>query len=265
MAAKYERIADDLRRQIQSGALAPGAQLEPESVLVDTYRVSAPTIRQAIGVLHAEGLTEARHGIGTFVRRPRQKIRRDTARYQWEKDRVHEPVDARSQAGATEEDTGLNVEDLDFFASYELIEAPAELAAIFKVPVGTRLLHRHYYTRSKSENVPLSLVDSYLEYDVVAANPDLLDQGNEPWPGGTQHQLSTIGIELDRIRDEVTARPPSADEAEKLDLGPGVSVLRIRKISIDTSDRVVEVADSIHAGDRSELVYTTPLQRWETA
>ncbi len=40
---------------------------------------------------------------------------------------------------------------------------------------------------------------SWLVYDLVASNPDLLDPSNEPWPGGTQHQLSTVGIELARI------------------------------------------------------------------
>jgi len=40
-------------------------------------------------------------------------------------------------------------------------------------------------------------------------------------------------------------------------------VLAITKTSIDTEGRVVEIANTILAGDRTELVYTTDLERWD--
>ncbi len=81
---------------------------------------------------------------------------------------------------------------------------------------------------------------------------------------GTRRQLSAVGIEVDRIDDEIRARPPSPDEAELLDIDPGVSVLTVRKTSIDTTGRIVEVADVVMPGDRTELVYSHKLQRWTT-
>ena len=44
----YRRIADDLRSQIESGMLAPGAQLPTESELMADYGTSRNTIREAI-------------------------------------------------------------------------------------------------------------------------------------------------------------------------------------------------------------------------
>ncbi len=70
MAAKYERIANDLRQQIRSQQLAPGEQMPAQIELAERYRVSLPTIQQALGVLQAEGLIDAVHGIGTYVRAP---------------------------------------------------------------------------------------------------------------------------------------------------------------------------------------------------
>lgn len=90
----------------------------------------------------------------------------------------------------------------------------------------------------------------------------MLSADYEPWPGGTQHQLSTVGVELDRIEDVVRARPPLPDEAELLDIEPGVSVLDVRKTSYDITGRVVEVADVVLPGDRTELCFTTTLTRW---
>jgi GntR family transcriptional regulator len=49
-----------------------------------------------------------------------------------------------------------------------------------------------------------------------------------------------------------------------LGIEPGVSLIALRKTSIDTIGRVVEVADVLMAGDRTELVYTTDLKRYPT-
>ena len=39
-------------------------------------------------------------------------------------------------------------------------------------------------------------------------------------------------------------------------------MILIRKICTDTDGRVVEVSDVRLPGDRTELVFTTPLTRW---
>jgi GntR family transcriptional regulator len=264
MAAKYERITADLRRKIRTHELAPGEQMPAQTALAEQYRVSVPTIQQALGVLEAEGLIDAVHGIGTYVRVPKKRIRRKADRYQWEKTRALLPLDERNQTGATEHDTGLTMDELDFHTEYRTEDASEELAEAFGIAPGTKLLHRIYRTMVHEEGAAVSLIDSYLIYEMVAANPDLLDAGNEPWPGGTHHQLRTIGIEIDRIVDEITARPPQGDETEELGIGQGVAVLVLRKTSIDTADRVIEISDVIMPGDRTVMVYETPLKRWDT-
>jgi GntR family transcriptional regulator len=262
MASKYDRIAADLRRQIQNGQLAPGQRLRAETALAEEYRVTVATLRRGLDQLEAEGLIERQHGIGNFVREPRPRVRRTTDRYQWEKDRALLPDDERRQTGATEYDTGLELPALEFHADYSDCEADDDLAEALQVPVGTPLLERTYRTRNKTEDAWLSLSRSYLIRDLVAGNPALLDASNEPWPGGTMHQLHTVGIEVDRITDTITARPPAPDEADALGLTGGVSVIVQRKTLTDVNGRIVEVADVVLPGDRTELVYTTQLKRW---
>ncbi|OII67480.1 GntR family transcriptional regulator [Streptomyces sp. CC77] len=262
MAKAYERIADDIRQSIRTGQRKPGDRLPSEDALADHYRRSVPTIREALRVLASEGLIEKQHGRGTFVRRPRTTVLRDNLRHQWEKDRVREPEEQRATTGATEHDTGLQLDDLVFHAEYREATADEDLAAAFGVAPGTPLVERRYRTRYAAETAPFGLVTSYLVREVVASNPDLLDAANEPWPGGTQSQLHTVGIELNRIEERVTARPPTPEEAEELELPTGTAVFVLRKISYDTEDRVVELSDVILPGDRTELRYTTPLERW---
>jgi len=259
----YMQVAEELRDEILRGTLAPGGALPSEPELAARFGLSRTSVRNAIKQLRDWGLVRAEQGRGTYVRQQRQRVRRNhTERYQWEKDRARLPEQERRTTGATEHDTGLELPDLEFRASYSTTAATPELGRKFNIEPGTRMLQRDYWTSSRTEDSPLNIVRSYLVHDVVAANPDLLDQGNEPWPGGTQSQLFTIGIELDRIVDEITARPPLPEEADILKIEPGVSVLVLQKTSIDTSGAVVEYSEVVMPGDRTEIVYTTQLSRW---
>lgn len=262
MVAKNERIASELRRAIQAGEWAPGDRLPTEQALIQRFRVSSPTVRQALAKLRAEGILESQHGVGTFVRRPYKKVVRRNDRHQQEKSLVHAPEDVRRRNGSAEADTGHETDDFEFSAQYSTIAANDSLASAFGVEVGTLLLRRVYRSNFADERAPLGIGASYVLLDLVGKNPDLLNPDLEPWPGGTMHQLSTIGIEVDRVVEEITARPPSADEAEELDISPGTSVFAIQKSMIDTTGRVVEFSDFVLPGDRHRLIFTTQLERW---
>jgi DNA-binding GntR family transcriptional regulator len=64
----YLQIADDLRTQIRTGALAPGTALPSTAQLCQRYDVSASVVKAAISVLRTEGLIVGQQGKGVFVR-----------------------------------------------------------------------------------------------------------------------------------------------------------------------------------------------------
>lgn len=66
--APYQQVADDLRAAIESGQLAPGAQLPALPTLTAEYGVSTGTARSALNVLRDAGLIVTRQGQGSFVR-----------------------------------------------------------------------------------------------------------------------------------------------------------------------------------------------------
>src|SRR6185503_14714830 len=74
-APPSRRIADELRRAILAGDLAPGAKLASERVLAEKHGTARNTARQAIAILQADGLVEAQHGRGVFVRERRPFLR----------------------------------------------------------------------------------------------------------------------------------------------------------------------------------------------
>jgi GntR family transcriptional regulator len=190
MATKYDRIAADLRRKIQTGQLGPGEQLPVETVLKDDYRVSLLTLRRALDVLEMEGLIEKRHGHGNFVRTRRRRMRRSTDRYQWEGDRVLLPETERRAPGMVERDTGLAHEDLIFEAQFDSIEADADLADAFGVAVGTPLLRRAYRQQSREEDA--SLVAQPPTSCVTGSSPTRSCSAPTPSRGPTARRISSI-------------------------------------------------------------------------
>ena len=69
---KYQQVYSALRRDIQSGRLAPGDRLPSEADLVRLFGASRITVGRAVRDLQAAGLVERRAGSGTFVK-SRQK------------------------------------------------------------------------------------------------------------------------------------------------------------------------------------------------
>lgn len=56
-------IAARLRDQIISGKLQPGSMLLPESKLLETFKVSRPTLREALRILESESLISIGRGV----------------------------------------------------------------------------------------------------------------------------------------------------------------------------------------------------------
>jgi DNA-binding transcriptional regulator YhcF (GntR family) len=82
----YRQIADLLRAAIMTGELGAGEQVPSEHELVAEYGVARGTARQAIMLLRNEGLIEAVHGLGCFVREPEpvERLRPDRLSDGWE-------------------------------------------------------------------------------------------------------------------------------------------------------------------------------------
>lgn len=70
-AQRYEQVAEDLRRKIQSGEYPPGSRLPSRAHLMRHYGVSDTVIGKAMMLLRVEGLTETLAGVGVIVVEPK--------------------------------------------------------------------------------------------------------------------------------------------------------------------------------------------------
>jgi GntR family transcriptional regulator, hexuronate regulon transcriptional repressor len=74
----YRQVADTITESIKSGKYKSGSRLPSERDLAAAFKVSRPTIREAMIALEIRSLVEARHGSGIYVTdRPPDQIGAD--------------------------------------------------------------------------------------------------------------------------------------------------------------------------------------------
>ncbi|MDF3300567.1 winged helix-turn-helix domain-containing protein [Streptomyces tropicalis] len=68
--AAYLQIADEFKRRIRDGKLAPGEKLPSEAELMADHSVSRTVARQAIARLREDGYAVSHQGKGSFAAMP---------------------------------------------------------------------------------------------------------------------------------------------------------------------------------------------------
>ncbi|KQM21032.1 FadR/GntR family transcriptional regulator [Novosphingobium sp. Leaf2] len=63
----YQRLAQQIEQSIRVGQYGPGTRLPAERDLAEKFKVSRPTVREAMIALEIRGLVEVRHGSGVYV------------------------------------------------------------------------------------------------------------------------------------------------------------------------------------------------------
>ena len=240
----YKQIADRLRSAIGDEVYAPGDLLPSEHELVAEYGVARGTARQAIMLLRNEGLIDAVHGLGCFVREPEpiQRLRPGGPSADWQI--IHE---------LGEDERGPIAEALTMsFATTQLERArpPAEVAKLLGLEGDAEVLVRGWEA-SHQGNVR-TIASAYTRWD-VATQARLIEIESGP---AVYLMLSASGYQITRITEEVSARMPTTAEAQRLDLGPGVPVLSVQRVNYTAEDkRPIEVTVSVMSAERYRMVY----------
>lgn len=256
------QIADDLREQINSGYLPVGQRLPTQETLSTTWGVARDTVQAALRVLRHEGRITSRQGRGTFVRTPPPRVRRDSSWKQEEKDLALEDLETRRKTGTAETAMGVSIHDTAHQSHFTTIEADSRLAELFELKNDLRVLQREYISTSKETGLRLSWSRSWLPVWRIEGDPKILDPNEEPWPGGTPHALSTVGIEVDSHVDVINLHPVSAEDQHIWGLEDGVGMFHTSGYIYDTTGSIIVVSESLDPGDRTEFVFRTKLERW---
>ncbi|MFY1637180.1 GntR family transcriptional regulator [Solwaraspora sp. WMMB335] len=124
-------------------------------------------------------------------------------------------------------------------------QAPSDVAAMLSLGLGDAVVLRE--NRYLADGEPVQLGDTYLPTNVVGTS--MLATELDLGPGGTFAALERLGYRTARIKEQVTTRFPTRDEAEMLKLLPGAPVIVLLHASIDSDGFPFEVTRYIIRSD----------------
>ncbi|MGB6162479.1 MAG: GntR family transcriptional regulator [Pseudonocardiaceae bacterium] len=233
---KYHRVADALRTEIRTGELHPGQRLPAETTLVERFRISLPTIRQALSVLRAEGLIESRHGIGTFVKEQHRLQRRSRGRY--------------GSARGHQQQLVHHLRHEIVFAGRG--PAPTHIAEIMGIEPGAEVVIRRRTLFDKDTGAPEEIGASY--FSISVAGGTFLEEPTVAPQALFLCVEDLTGRRYTRARDQWIARMPTAEESIILELPTGAPVMHVVHTARDEHGDILEISESVWSADRMIVI-----------
>jgi GntR family transcriptional regulator len=244
------RIADDLRTAIESGELAPGAQLPSERQLASTYGTARNTAREAVRLLTDAGLVTAEHGRGAFVRRAAPLIRLGNDRYspKYRESGLSPFLLESAKQGKTGRFEVLSI---------DRVQPDADVAARLGVPADSAsVLRRENVFYADAD--PVHRVTTYIAWKDADGTGLVNPEVGHPY--GIHGILEERGHVMARLREEISARMPTADERRQLEVSAGTPVLDLLHTSIDQDGSPYELTRFVMRADMTGLLYDIPVE-----
>jgi DNA-binding GntR family transcriptional regulator len=237
----YVEIAEDLRRKIISGELAPGDHLPSGRQIAQQWSCAHETAEAALSTLRKEGLTEGFAGHATVVS-SRQRHRHLGDRYQaarWSH-RIHEPHE-RSEIRES-----------------RIVEASDDVAMALGLQPTAWVIRRHRVLYEG--DTPVALATSWFS----GALRHYFDENGEPIPSALMKTDSipegtgpyverTTGRKMTTAQDRLAARHATDEEREQLQLDEPAPVLEVQHTVWDANEQPMTFEVNI-----------VPANRWAT-
>lgn len=238
----HERIAADLREQINAGDYPAGTAIPSTEQLKARFEASNATVQKALGLLKKEGLVVGRAGSSVQVREQRRQVM-SPGRYSapaaaGEPYRWIAEAEARGQSGHSKL---LEVAE---------VVPPADVRNALGLGNDERAVLRKQILFLNDE--PCELVKSY--YPVELARGTALTQ-KKRIRGGSPTLLAEAGFPPVQTLDRVSACIATQEQYEALQLPSDLPVLRTLRVVISRDDRVIEVTEMAKASHLYELQY----------
>ncbi|MFI2233568.1 GntR family transcriptional regulator [Nocardia testacea] len=245
----YRELAASLRAAIQAGEYPPGSTLPKQDEIAAHYDVNIKTVRQAIGLLDAEGLVTPIRRRGTVVRDRPPMRRLGIERYAKNKWKFGNTV----AFAADREASGRAWKPTDQTNTVQLVEADAETAEAFGLAMGAQVYERSRLVRDAGK--PTHTLTSYYRPNHVEGTPLVDPTAGPAGKGGGFAVLTLQGYEPDHMSETICARMPTPDEAATLELPSGEPVMVLVRKTYTAENELIEFARGVHAASRFAWTY----------
>ena len=243
----YVRIADDLRRRIQSGEWEIGARLPSRARLAEEYDVGTNVTQRAQERLITEGLLEGRAGSGTFVCQPRQRARMVRSRHR----------ESRGTSPFRADMSELGKRGTWDCHTEARVPAPDDIAQRLALAPGDLCVRTSY--EFLADGQPAQLSTSWEPMALTDGTPVLMPEMGPLAGTGVVERMRSINVDIDRAVEIPRPVRATREQAALLGINVGELVLCIERTYYDTDGRPVETADIVVADSRWEVAYEVPI------
>jgi GntR family transcriptional regulator len=246
---RYQEIADDLRQQIESGALPRESQLPTEVELQKKFGASRNTIREAVKLLVLQRLLETRGREGTWITK---------AHVPFVTTLSTDPstgLGGGGEEGATYPALVLEQGRKNARAEtpkVEIMACPPQIATRLQINQGETVVTR--FQKRYIDDTIWSLQTSYypmawVEKGAVNLLPpkDITD--------GTVAYLAQFDLKQDGYRDLISARLPNDEEKALFNLTHNHTVIEVYRTSFTADGTPIRVTVTAYPSDRNQIVY----------
>jgi GntR family transcriptional regulator len=247
LQTRYQQIAEDLRRRIESQEFPEGTSLPTELELEGQYQASRNTVREAIKLLVHMHLLETRAGQGTFVTEAVVPFVTTLSN------------DPRAGSGGGE---GANYPALireqgrqicALTPEVKLLGCPAEIAERLGIAAGDSVVSRQ--EERYIDRAAWSLQTTYYPMKWVSLGATGLLEPRAIPGGAIQHIAEAIGRRQVGYRDWISARLPDDRERSLFNLRHHDSVIEIYRTSFTEDATPLRVTVTVFPSHRNQIVY----------
>ncbi|MBT2384024.1 GntR family transcriptional regulator [Streptomyces sp. ISL-11] len=241
------RVADDLRRRIAAGEWPVGGRLPSRAQLAADYGVGPNVLQKAQERLIIEGLLEGRAGSGTYVCRPRERLRMVRSRHREPRGDSPFRSDMREQGRRGTWDSH----------SEARVPAPDRIAQRLAIEPGDPCVRTVY--EFLADGRPVQLSESWEPMAITGETPVVLPELGPLAGMGVVDRMRSIGVVIETAVE--VPRPARATQAQAnlLGISLGDLVTEIERTYYDAEGRPVETADIVVPDARWEIAYEIPI------
>ncbi|EEP73087.1 GntR family transcriptional regulator [Micromonospora sp. ATCC 39149] len=234
---KYVVIVNAVQQRIEDGTYPLGGMLPSETELIREFRASRPVVVRALDLLRQGGWIESRQGKGRFV------LGRPGGTEQRSRERRYGLLDDDERAGSTLLAAGT-------------VPAPPRAAVALGVEPGTPVVARRRLI-TVEEVGPVELGTAFLSVELAEGTGV---GAEDAMPEGLlRHVASRKRLKFDHVTERISARLPSAEEAELLQVRENDPVLTVLLVICDRSATPLLAVDVLLPASRHDLEDVYPL------
>lgn len=222
----YYQLETILREKVNSGEFQPGDAFPTEDQLVQSYRVSRITVRQALAALEKDGLITRRRGKGSFV----------TERH------VH--LEPMKLTGMIEDIIAMGIKTKTKIINFGFVNPTKKVAESLKLNENDKVLRVERIRLIKGS--PISYTISYIPPD-LGSKISIKDLTVHPLLNVLENKCK---VKIARGVQIIEATVADSRVASFLEVMTGAPLLKIERIVFDIKNRPVEFISILYRSDR---------------